>query len=75
MEMGKRYDSHPDLDHVDVSTVGYWGEGWGPYLPDWPVQQQLIDFYFRAFPHTLLLMNFDELPALVYGTKKAPAGG
>ena len=69
-EMGKRYDGHPDLDHVDISTVGYWGEGWGPYLPQWPVQQQLIDIYFRAFPRTLLLMNFDELPALVYGTKK-----
>jgi hypothetical protein len=69
-EMGKRYDGHPDLDHVDISTVGYWGEGWGPYLPEWPVQQQLIDLYFQAFPRTLLLMNFDELPALVYGTKK-----
>jgi hypothetical protein len=69
-EMGKRYDGHPDLDHVDISTVGYWGEGWGPYLPEWPVQQQLIDVNFQAFPRTLLLMNFDELPALVYGTKK-----
>jgi hypothetical protein len=69
-EMGKRFDGHPDLDHVDISTVGYWGEGWGPYLPEWAVQQQLIDVYFRALPRTLLLMNFDELPALVYGTKK-----
>lgn len=69
-EMGKRYDGNPDLDHVDISTVGYWGEGWGPYLPEWPVQQQLIDVYFQAFQRTLLLMNFDELQALVYGTKK-----
>jgi hypothetical protein len=69
-EMGKRYDGHPDLDDVDISTVGYWGEGWGPYLPEWPVQQQLIDAYFQAFPRTPLLMNFDELQALVYGTKK-----
>src|SRR3954462_9343974 len=29
-EMGKRYDGNPDLNHVDISTVGYWGEGWGP---------------------------------------------
>ena len=69
-DMGKRYDGHPDLDDVDISTVGYWGEGWGPYLPEWPVQEQLIDLYFQAFPRTPLLMNFDELPALVYGTKK-----
>ena len=69
VEAGKRYDGHPDLNHVDVSTVGYWGEGWGPHLPDWPVQQQLIDLYFKAFPRTLLLMNFDALPALQYGVK------
>jgi len=68
-EMGRRYDGHPDLNHVDISTVGYWGEGWGPYQPDWPVQQQLIDVYLHAFPRTALLMNFDELQALVYGTK------
>ena len=70
VEAGKRYDGHPDLNHVDVSTVGYWGEGWGPYLPSWPVQQQLIDVYFKAFPRTLLLMNFDALPALQYGVKR-----
>jgi hypothetical protein len=69
-EMGKRYDGHPDLNHVDISTIGYWGEGWGPYVPEWPVQQQLIDLYFSAFPRTLLLMNFDELRALVHGTKR-----
>ena len=68
-EVGKRYDGHPDLNHVDISTVGYWGEGWGPYLPSWSIQQQLIDLYFKAFPRTLLLMNFDALPALEYGVK------
>jgi hypothetical protein len=69
-ELAKRYDGHPDLNHVDISTAGYWGEGWGPYLPDWSVQQQLIDVYLHAFSRTPLLMNFDQLPALVYGTKQ-----
>jgi len=69
-EMGKRYDGHPDLDTVDISTVGYWGEGWGPYLPAWQVQSELIDIYFEAFRRTTLLMNFDELRALAYGTAK-----
>ena len=27
---GSRYDGHPFLDSVDISTAGYWGEGWGP---------------------------------------------
>ena len=69
-EAGRRYDGNPYLELVDISTVGYWGEGWGPHLPAWSVQQDLIDLYFEAFPHTTLLMNFDELKALVYGTGK-----
>ena len=67
---GLRYDGHPYLDSVDVSTFGYWGEGWGPYPPDWPVQQQLIDQYFDAFRRTPLLMNFDELKALDYAVHR-----
>lgn len=69
-EAGRRYDGHPYLDAVDISTVGYWGEGWGPYLPDWSVQKALIDVYFKAFTRTPLLTNFDELEALVYGTSR-----
>lgn len=64
---GERYDGHPYLNAVDISTVGYWGEGWGPYLPDWPVQKALIDLYFDVFQRTSLLMNFDEPRALAYG--------
>jgi hypothetical protein len=67
---GARYDGNPYLDSVDVSTVGYWGEGWGPYLPSWPVQKALIDLNFEAFHRTPLLMNFDELQALRYGTER-----
>ena len=64
---GVRYDGHPYLDSVDISTVGYWGEGWGPYLPSWAAQQALIDAHFEAFKRTPLLMNFDEPKALAYG--------
>ncbi len=70
LEAGQRYDGHPYLDSVDISTVGYWGEGWGPYLPAWSVQKELIDFYFKAFKRTPLLMNFDEPDALVYGCNR-----
>jgi hypothetical protein len=69
LEMGRRYDGHPFLDTVDISTVGYWGEGWGPYLPGKQVQKDLIDLYFQAFKRTQLLMNFDEPDALAYGTQ------
>jgi hypothetical protein len=67
-EAAKRYDGHPDLDSVDISTVGYWGEGWSDYMPEFAVQKKLIDVYLDGFHHTPLIMNFDEPQALVYGT-------
>ena len=30
---GNAMTAIPILNAVDISTVGYWGEGWGPYLP------------------------------------------
>jgi hypothetical protein len=69
-EFGKRYDGHPYLDTVDISTVGYWGEGWGPYLPSRETQKALIDVYFDVFKRTRLLMNFDVIDMLAYGTQR-----
>lgn len=66
-EAGARYDGHPQLDTVDISSVGYWGEGWSDYLPDLDHQKMLIDIWLAAFPRTPLLMNFDEPEALAYG--------
>jgi len=66
---GELYDGHPDLDSVDISSVGYWGEGWSPYMPAFSVQKDLIDIWLEAFKRTPLLMNFDEPQALSYGTK------
>jgi Domain of unknown function (DUF4832)/Beta-galactosidase len=68
VEAGKRYDGHPDLDSVDISTVGYWGEGWSDYMPEFAVQRKLLDVYLKAFRKTPLLMNFDQPEALAYGT-------
>ena len=68
-EAGKRYDGNPYLDTVDISSVGYWGEGWSPYMPAFSFQKELIDIWLEAFPRTLLLMNFDEQRALSYGTE------
>ena len=65
---GARYDGHPDLESVDISSVGYWGEGWSNYMPAFEHQRALIDIYFKAFQRTQLLMNFDEPDALAYGT-------
>src|SRR5256886_1618117 len=68
-EAGKRYDGNPYLDSVDISSVGYWGEGWSPYMPAFAYQKELIDIGLDAFQRTPLLMNFDEQQALTYGTE------
>jgi hypothetical protein len=67
---GKRYDGHPDLNAVDISTIGYWGEGWSDYMPAFEHQKALIDIWIEAFKHTPLLMNFDQREALAYGTSR-----
>jgi hypothetical protein len=67
-QAGVRYDGNPYLDSVDISSVGYWGEGWSDYMPAFSYQQPLIDIWLRAFKQTPLLMNFDEQEALSYGT-------
>ena len=67
---GQRYDGNPNLDAVDISSVGYWGEGWSKQMPAFEHQKELIDIWFKAFPSTHLLMNFDEPEALHYGTEK-----
>ncbi len=69
-EAGKRYDGNPYLDSVDISSVGYWGEGWSSYMPPFSYQQTLIDIWLDAFKITPLLMNFDEQHALSYGTQR-----
>jgi len=68
-EAGKRYDGNPYLDSIDISSVGYWGEGWSPYMPPFSNQKELIDIWLNAFRRTPLLMNFDEQQALAYGTE------
>lgn len=64
---GARYDGNPYLEMVDISSVGYWGEGWSDYMPAFEYQKPLIDIYLKAFRRTPLLMNFDEQEALSYG--------
>jgi len=66
---GARYDGNPHLQMVDISSVGYWGEGWSDYMPPFKYQKPLIDIYLKAFKRTPLLMNFDEQQALTYGTE------
>lgn len=65
---GAHFDGNPYLEMVDISSIGYWGEGWSHYMPAFNYQKALIDIYLKAFRRTPLLMNFDQEHALSYGT-------
>jgi hypothetical protein len=59
--LGARYDGHPDLDHVDLGSVGWWGE-WHmsgsktAKMPTIETRKQIVDMYMKAFRKTPLLM-------------------
>ena len=67
-ELGKRYDGHPDLDYVDIGSVGLWGEwhmsGTGVEMPLVRTRLEIIDAYLRAFPKTPKLMLIGDRDAM-----------
>ena len=54
---GQRYDGHPDLEMVDISIVGYWGEGGGSHLLSDQTRIALLNCYMDNFKKTHLNMQ------------------
>jgi hypothetical protein len=73
--LGSRYDGHPDIDHVDLGSVGWWGE-WHMSssevgrMPSVENCRQIIDTYVSAFRRTPLLMLIGERECLTYATER-----
>ena len=55
--LGARYDGDPDLDLVDISFVGPWGEGDGTSMLTTQVMHQLVDSYVDSFHKTPLVLQ------------------
>ena len=59
--LGEHYDGNPDLDHVDIGSVGWWGE-WHlsrctlVSMPTLETRMKVVDAYLSAFKKTPLLM-------------------
>jgi hypothetical protein len=59
--LGARYDGHRDIDHIDLGTVGWWGE-WhmsrssNAPMPKPETQKKIVDAYLAAFQKTPLVM-------------------
>ena len=59
--LGKKYDGHPDVDHIDLGSIGWWGEwhlsGQTRFkLPTLENRKKVVDAYLAAFKKTPLLM-------------------
>ncbi len=70
--LGERYDGHPDVYHVDIGTVGSWGE-WnaagapsGFELPPDSSLQWVVDLYKNTFTETKLVMLIGGAANLAY---------
>ncbi len=58
--LGARYDGHPDIDHIDLGTVGWWGE-WHmsnseATMPSLANRKLIIETYLASFKKTPLVM-------------------
>ncbi len=73
-EIGKRYDGHPDLEAVDISIVGAWGEGAGSAQLTQPTREALVDCYLETFKKTPLVMLLTDEKTNKYGISKADVG-
>ncbi|MGC9316594.1 MAG: DUF4832 domain-containing protein [Armatimonadota bacterium] len=70
---GERYDGHPGIDHVDIGSMGRWGE-WhtsqtGVEPPSFEVQKRIVDMYLQAFQQTPLVMLIAQRDALAYAVE------
>jgi hypothetical protein len=72
--MGKRYDGHQDLESVDVSIVGAWGEGAGSALLTQKTRRALVDAYIDSFKKTHLVMLLTDKKTNSYALSKADVG-
>lgn len=73
--LGARYDGHPDIDHVDLGTVGWWGE-WhmssskSARMPTMDTRKLVIDTYLSAFHKTPLLVLIGDAECLAYAINR-----
>ena len=72
--LGQRYDGHPDLDSVDLSIIGAWGEGAGSEFLTQATRESLIDAYVDAFRSTPMMMLLTDERTNQYGLSRAPVG-
>ncbi|MCE5308879.1 MAG: DUF4832 domain-containing protein, partial [Acidobacteriales bacterium] len=72
--LGARYDGHPDIEAIDLSIVGAWGEGAGSAQLSQSAREALVDAYVEAFQKTPLVMLLTDEKTNKYGLSKRDVG-
>lgn len=72
--LGERYDGHPDLEAVDLSIVGPWGEGAGSELLSQTTMNELVDDYTGSFRKTPLIALLMDKKTNTYAKSKIQVG-
>jgi hypothetical protein len=73
-EIGKRYDGHPDLEAIDVSIIGAWGEGAGSADLSQRTREALVNAYLESFRKTPLVMLLTDEKTNRYGISQRAVG-
>jgi hypothetical protein len=72
--LGERYDGHPDLEALDISIVGAWGEGAGSELLTRNTREALINSYTDSFKKTPLIALMMDKETNMYANSQIPVG-
>ena len=72
--LGQRYDGHPDLEAVDLSILGFWGEGRGSAIVTPKTRAALVNAYTDNFKITPLIMLLTDEKTNKYGLSQANVG-
>ncbi|MFZ0390943.1 MAG: DUF4832 domain-containing protein [Calditrichia bacterium] len=72
-EFAKRYDGHPDIDHIDIGSYGHWGEWHLSFVEEkesypFEIKKMIIDWYLDNFKKTPMVICEDAEEGLEYAT-------
>jgi len=73
-EFAKRYDGHPDIDHIDIGAYGHWGEWHLSFVAEkesypFKIKKMIIDWYLEGFKKTPMVIPEDAEDGLIYATE------
>jgi hypothetical protein len=73
--MGERYDGNPDIDHIDMRSLGHWGEWHFAFIEPPPevkpeIRRALVDIYIDNFKITPLIMLIGGGEELTYAISR-----